>query len=593
MEFMKKWINRKDFDPKLVMQMAEENNITPLSAGILIKREIDNVPEFINPDSGSMNDPVLLKDAVRGCELIAQGILDNKKFCIVNDYDVDGATSGVIMKEVVEACGGEAVIISPDRNIDGYGISYRIIDLAEEQGCNFIVTTDNGIAAVDQIKYAKEKGFIVVITDHHEVPYVMDGENRTYVLPCGDAVIDPKQSDCNYPFKNICGAVVVYKMAEILLSIFEIPMESKTVLLNRYLELAAIGTICDVMPLVDENRTIVSKGLKLLRLSSFVGLRQLMRELNINPDKISSYNIGFGIGPCLNAVGRMRGSVDLAVSLLLEKDHMKALEIAKELKDINEIRKEESRREEERAISMIDNYPDNNIFVLYIPDSNPAIMGIVAGRVKDQTGHPVICLTDSEDGILKGSGRSVQSYDMFSYLSRHRDLYEKFGGHELAAGLSIKKENLDAVREALNQDVTEFPEDSFCNISKVDIYIPMLKISQKDIEELSMFEPVGMGNPKPVFCDTGVLVLKLSRIGKDQNYVRFYLASNGKRYEAVFFGNAGKLDDYISEHYGKETLDNLYRGMTDGRFTMDFLYTPRINSWKGEESIEYTINDYM
>lgn len=620
------WKDRQQLDKQSMFEIAKENNVPLEIAAILQKRgiKIGETQSFLNPMMMAEYNPYLLKDIENGCRLVQQEILKIQKenavktvnldvddidcdidetetgICIVNDYDVDGATSGVIMKEGIEACGGTAFIISPDRIIDGYGISKRIIDEAIKRGARLIITTDNGIAATEQIQYARDKGLTVVVTDHHEVPFTEENGEKTYIIPNANAVINPKQADCKYPFKEICGAVVAYKFVEVLLDLFMIKGSQKAILMDKWCELAALATVCDVMPLIDENRHIVAKGLEIMRRgSSYIGIRQLLKEQKIEPTKISSYHFGFVIGPCINATGRMTGSVDTALALLLEKDHVKAKELAKKLIELNDERKLESAKDEEKAINIVENSEPSKIYVIHIPNSNPAIMGIVAGRVKEYTGHPCLCLTETgektEDGdeILKGSGRSVTGYNMFEMISKRKDMCIAFGGHELAAGITLKKSILNDFTKLINDDFV-CDDSVFVKTTLIDLFMDIGKINENVVNSLTMLEPFGNGNPKVTFATLDSTIVRASRVGSEKKYLRLSVLdkNTNKMQDAMYFGDANYFDSYIDEKYGEGAKERLYRGCTNNEMHMDLSYSPRINTWNGTTSVEYTINSY-
>lgn len=595
------WENRSELNIENMHKISSECNLSLPVSAILAKRGMTEcAKEFLSKDDETYFSPCLLPDIEKAADIIWEKISSAKsqgkraKIAVVNDYDVDGVTSGVIIKESLDYIGGNAFIITPNRDIDGYGISMRIIEEILNQDCNFIITTDNGISANEQISYAVKKGCTVIVTDHHEVPFIKDSSGqKKQILPDAHAVINPKRYDSEYPFKDICGAMVALKVAEMLIDkISTIHPEERDVLLQKWTELAGIGTVCDVMPLISENRTVVKRALHSIKQgSAYIGIRQLLKVQEIDSTKINSYNIGFGIGPCINACGRMTGSVDASVSLLLERDYLKAEKLAKEIKELNDERKILSAEGEKAALQIVSESPEQGIYIIYIPNSSPHIMGIIAGRIKDATCHPCICLTDSSDGILKGSGRSIAGYNMYECLSKYKDLYIKFGGHEMAVGLSVKKENLDIIRDNLNSDMLGFDKSLFIPKIIVDLFLPMTKITEDMISELSLFEPYGEGNRYPVLASTNVSLFRLSRIGKNGQYIKMYLAENGRKFDAVYFGIADSFDAYISENFGEDTLSNLYK-TNDMEIKMDFIYKPSCNIWNGYTTIQYVISDF-
>ena len=591
------WYNRKEVNIEDAYSLADKCGISPAFAMILLKREVADVSNFLEPNVAYMREPRLLKDAEKGCNIIYSAIASHEKFCIVNDYDVDGITSGEIMRDVICSLGGNAFILTPDRLVDGYGISKRLIDLAHEQGATIIVTTDNGIAASEQIAYAKELGFTVVITDHHEVPFEEDASGaKSYILPCADAIIDPKQSDCPYPFKDICGASVVFKLASILLDMFNITGAKRSSYLCKWGELCAIATICDVMPLVDENRMYVSAGLSVLRYgSNYIGIRKLLDEYEINASNITSYHIGFIIGPCLNSSGRMTGSASLSQKLLSEKDQIKAQRIAHELHEINEKRKNYLSEPQELAYKQMFEQENENvkIHVLYIKDIPDSLCGIIAGRCKETSKKPCIVLTNTENGILKGSGRSIDGFNLFYHLSKHKHLFEAMGGHPLAAGMSLPERNLDELIKVLNEDANAVPDDVFekAKMCAVDLFMSTENITDTLVTELSSLEPFGNCNEKPIFCEELAKIRKLSIMGKNRNTLKIYFFGNKKSTECIYWGDIKDFEQKIISQYGQAELDALYAGSPNHEVCVDFLYSPSFNYYNNQQSIQFVIND--
>lgn len=587
------WVNKKrGITTDEIRTVAKENNILPETALILLKRfERDEIPSVLSDTDMVIYDAHMLKDAEKGAKLIAAAIKKGSKICVVNDYDVDGVTSGYIMADGIKTCGSNAMIITPDRILDGYGISKRIIDEAVDYGCEFIVTTDNGIAAYEQINYAVSKGIDVVITDHHEVPFEMvDGEKK-YILPKAMAIVDPHQEDCPYPYKSICGAVVAYKVIELLFHLVLKDSQIKEKKLNQYMELAALGTVCDVMPILDENRTIVKKGLNLMKHSAFVGLLMLMDVQQVDKEHISVYDLGFRIGPCINAESRITGCVKNALQLLMESDYKKATEIASYLKGLNDERKHESEEAEQLAIDVVSKDLDCEVYCIYIPDKNPAIMGIVAGRIKEKYNHPVLCFTDDKSGIIKGSGRSIPGYDMFAMLSRHKNLYEAFGGHPGAAGLSLKKENFEELKKVLNMDAKELNPEIYDKIIEVDLFITPDLITQRFISELERLEPFGHENEAPVLAATNILITRMKRIGKTNNYLKLTSVMNNSIYELLYFGDPDQLEKYLEMKYDIKDMTDLYMG-TISDIYIDIIYFVKYSEWNGNPSISYIIKEY-
>ena len=580
----KRWIGRGAVDLEKVNELSAKYNISPELAAIIQLRDID-YDSFINPGR-TVYDSHLFKDMDKGVGIIRDAIEKGQVICAVNDYDVDGDTSGTIMKEGIGVCGGKVFIITPKRKVDGYGISRRIIDEAKKRGAEVIVTTDNGIAATDSIAYAKSLGFTVVVTDHHRVP---KDENGNDILPEADAIIDPMQSDCQYPFKRICGAEVAFKFIILLFQSCNIPMETAGRWFRRFTELAAIGTVCDVMPLVAENRALVKAGLELLKSSQVMGIRQLMKAKNMTPEKVSVYNINYGIGPCMNAMSRLLDDTDTVLDFLSERDYVKADKLAAKLNSVNEERKALQEEIMEQAKQILELEGENQVNILYIPNANSSILGIVAGKLRELTGHPTVCLTKGADGNLTGSGRSTENYGMFEMFSKHKELFTKFGGHSGAIGISIPEDNLVEVIKRINKDAADY---DFAVTTVIDLAIPMENITDRFVSDIQTLEPFGEGNDAPVLCDCTSTLTKLSRMGSEGQYLSLYFkGQNGKSYRAKYFGNADSFDEYIRVNKGADVLKSLYDN-NGNPIELDVIFTPEFDYWNGVRNISYKIEDY-
>lgn len=578
----KKWVGRGDIDFLRVMEDSEKYNISGAFAAILQVRGID-YESFINPGK-TVFDSRLFKDMDKGLSLIKDAIISKKTICVINDYDVDGDTSGTIMKEGIGVCGGNVFILTPKRKIDGYGISRRLVDMAKEKGAEYIITTDNGIAASDTISYAKSLGFKIVVTDHHEVPKDKEGND---ILPPADAIIDAKQKDCKYPFRDICGAQVAFKFIVLLFREFSIDKPTTDRLFRRFTELAAVGAICDVMPLIGENRALVKAGIELIRSSQIMGFRQLMKVKKMEPSKLTAEGIAFGIGPCMNAMSRLRDDTDTVLDFLSERDYIQAEKLASILNDTNEERKSVQDETLSQAKCIMKLEGERQVNFLFIPNANAAILGIVAGNIREYTGHPTVCLTGEKNGILTGSGRSTENYDMYSMFSKHKDLFAKFGGHAGAVGISIPEKNLGKVIDLINEDAKDY---DFSIVTTIDLAISMNSVTEKLIEDIETMEPFGEGNPAPILCDNTSTLTGMKRIGNEKQYIRMNFTNGAESFDAVYFGDASLFDDYISSKFGKPTLDGLYNGNSIAE--LDIIYTPKFNYWNNQKSISYTIEDY-
>jgi single-stranded-DNA-specific exonuclease len=482
------------------------------------------------------------------------------------------------------AAGARVDYVVPHRVNDGYGINERLIKDAYDAGVDTIITCDNGISAIEQIKYAKELGVTVIVTDHHDIRFEQSGDERTYILPCADAVVNPKQEDCQYPFKGLCGAVVAYKLVECLLKrlltdgfeMLKISENDFSQFMDELLEFAAIATVGDVMVLQGENRIIVREGLKLINNTDNLGLKSLMELNSISRGSLSAYHIGFVIGPCLNASGRL-DSAGYAVELLLAKNKADADRLAGDLKAFNDERKKLTAEQTQAAIELVENtsLKDDNVLVVYLPKCHESIAGIIAGRLREKYYKPTLVITESEEG-LKGSGRSIEGYNMFEHLLSVGDLMTKFGGHPMAAGVSLKPDKLETFRTKLNEQAN-LTEKELTPVEMIDVPMPLDYISEELIEQLSVLEPFGNGNEKPVFADKNLKVVSINVIGKNKNVLKLLLKNeNGRVFEAVKFGVEEK------------ELDEVH--IND---SISVIYYPSINEYNGKRSVQIVIKQIM
>ncbi|MBE5957202.1 MAG: single-stranded-DNA-specific exonuclease RecJ, partial [Lachnospiraceae bacterium] len=494
-----------------------------------------------------------------------------------------------ILYKGLSKCGALVDYKIPDRILDGYGINENLIRQAYEDGVDTILTCDNGIAASSQIAYGKELGLTIVVTDHHDVPYEEENGEKHYILPPADAVVNPKQPDCSYPYKTLCGAVVALKLIIHLYERFSKPKDAW----HEFIEFAAIATVCDVVSLTGENRIIVKEGLKRLSQTSHIGLNALISATEMENKQISSYHLGFIIGPCINASGRLK-SAEMALSLLLSNDRERALKMALELKDLNEERKNMTVSGVERAIYEIENSDLNQdkILVVYLPDCHESLAGIIAGRIREKYNKPVFVLTDSEDGGLKGSGRSIEAYSMFEEMSRAKDLMSKFGGHPMAAGLSIPKENLMPFREKLNELTTLKDSDLVAKIS-IDVPMPVSYITENLVEQLKILEPFGCANPKPLFAQKNLSVLSARILGVRRNVLKMRVADEqGYEMDAIYFGNMDDFNQYLSSHFPENEIKYMYQGRKNS-VRLSFTYYPDVNEFRGTKSLQLIIQNYQ
>lgn len=586
---MEKWfIKNKVADYK---KIAKDFKISEFLSKLLVNRDITDynlIDSFISSSLDRLHDPSLMKDLLKGADIIRDKIINKRKIRIVGDYDVDGVISIYLLYTGIKKCGGNVDYVIPSRINDGYGINNEIVREAEKDGIDTIITCDNGIAAIEQIKLAKELGLTVIVTDHHDLPFVVDeaGEKK-YLSTEADAVINPKQKDCNYPFKGLCGAAVVFKLIQELYLIFELPLESTYCLM----EYAAIATICDVVDLIDENRIIVKKGLELLNNTENIGLKALIKETGIEDKEIGVYHIGFIIGPSINASGRLDSALK-ALELLLSNDLDHANLLAKELRELNEERKQMTIDGVEKIINIIENseIKKDKILVIYEPEIHESIAGIIAGRIKEKYNRPTIILTQGKDGV-KGSGRSIEEYNMFEEISECKDLLLKFGGHPMAAGLSLEETNISQFRKKLNEN-TSLTDDDLISRIYIDMQLPLEYISFKLIDELKLLEPFGKGNNKPIFGEKNLKINRGFVLGANKNVLKLILENeNRKIIEGIFFGDIMTFENRVNEIYGNGELDKIYKGIGNN-IKLDILFYPSVNEYNGNTNLQVTIQNY-
>ena len=554
--------------------------------GVETKEEIES---YLKGDLDYLSDPALMKDADKAASLLEAAIVNNELIAISSDFDNDGIFSGLLLKEAIIELGGRAAIFTPNRVMEGYGVNSRIVEEANANGASVLLTCDNGIAAFEAIEEAKKLGMTVIVTDHHEVPFEEHDGKKTYLLPKADAIVDPKQEDCAYPFKSLCGTGVAYQLMTLLFRRMKRTMSRQEI----FLQYTAIATVADVMELVGENRILVRKGLSYLNHTNHIGLRALMEVCGISPEQVRAYHIGFILGPCFNAAGRLDTIVH-ALALLESKEYDQALALAGELWAMNEERKELTRVGTERAVELIEHatWKDEHVYLVYIKDCHESVAGIIAGRLRERYYRPVLVFTDaSEEGQIKASGRSIDDYDMFTELSAFRSLFLRFGGHKMAAGLTMEKKNLETLRDGLNARCT-LTQTQLMPLVMIDAAMPLGYISEEVIADLEKLEPFGRANEKPLFAQQHLSVLRLSRIGKNRNVVKMsVMGPEGIIMDALYFGDTDVFFDFLEEEYGRDNVAAALRGM---RNTIDIgvTYYPQINEFQGKRSLQIVIQNY-
>lgn len=585
---MENWVLlRKGAD---FQHISEKFHISLRVASLIRNRDVigdDAIEKYLNGTIADLYDGMLMKDMDKAVAVLGEKIKENAKIRIIGDYDIDGIQSTYILLEGLRMLGADVDSDIPDRMKDGYGLNRNLIDRALEADVDTIITCDNGIAAAEEIAYAKSMGMTIVVTDHHEVPYTEIGAGRRYILPEADAVVDPKQEDCTYPFKGLCGAAVAYKLVEALMEAMGKDAEDADYLMEN----VAIATIGDVMDLVDENRIFVKQGLDMLKRTENLGLKALMECTGVNVEKLSSYHIGFVIGPCMNASGRL-DTAKRALELLEAKKVAEADLLAGDLKALNDSRKDMTAQAVEEAFIQVENseLKDADVLVVYLPECHESLAGIVAGRIREKYYRPVFVLTKGAEG-LKGSGRSIETWHMYEGLNRVKHLLSKFGGHKMAAGLSMPEENLEQFRKEINEKSGITPEDLNEKIA-IDMQLPFECVNEKFIGELAVLEPFGKGNARPVFAERQVQVESARILGKNKNVLKLQVKDlHGTRMDAMYFGDVNTFVEYVREKFGDIACECLLHGHGHG-IVMAFTYYPDINEYQGVRTPQIVIQNY-
>ena len=577
---MEKWFvsaKRADFQ-----EIGRKFGIDAVTARLIRNRDVvgdEAVWEYLYGSRKDLYAPQLMKDCRKTAEILKEKIAEKKKIRVIGDYDIDGVNATCILYKGLIRCGAEADVEIPDRMKDGYGLNKNLIQYAYEEGIDTILTCDNGIAAVDEIAEAKRLGMTVLITDHHEL------QQR---IPAADAIVNPKQPECTYPYKSLCGAAVAYKLMICLYELCGIPVEET----DAFIEFAAIATVGDVMDLTGENRILVKEGLKMINQTSNRGLKALIRANGLEDAQISSYHIGFVLGPCINASGRL-DTAKRALELLLAEDDAVAEDLAYTLKELNDERKDMTQQGVAQAIELIEEgvLKEDKVLVVYLPDCHESLAGIIAGRIRERYHKPVFVLTDAADG-LKGSGRSIEAYNMFAEMSKCAELFTKFGGHPMAAGLSLPRENMEAFHKKINEN-SVLTEDDFIPKVTIDVPMPISYITERLVEELGLLEPFGKGNTKPLFAEKSLNILSARILGKNRNVIKLQvLGAAGTVMEAMYFGDVERFQEYLREKFGHTETEKLFQGR-ENAVTLSLAYYPGINEFRGNRTLQIVIQSYQ
>ena len=593
--------------------IAKRFGIDPVTARIIRNRDVvgdDAIRQYLHGTRAELDDPAQLLGGLEAASLLKQKIEEGKKIRIIGDYDIDGVNSTYILYRALTRCGAQVDYEIPDRMKDGYGLNISLLKLALEEDIDTVLTCDNGISAIAEIAYAKENGMTVIVTDHHEPLFEEVQEEdqaetiqpqtdtarripspdgtRIFRLPPADVLVNPKQPNCRYPYKKLCGAAVAWKVVCLLYRLYAIEEEAE-----QFLQFVGFATVGDVMELDGENRILVKEGLKQLRITQNYGWRALIQANNLDFDTLNSYHIGFVLGPCINASGRL-DTAKRSLRLLLAKDAAEAELLATRLKQLNDERKELTQAAVDLACEQIDGSTEANdrVLVVYLPDCHESIAGIVAGRIRERYGKPTFVVTNAEaEDEAKGSGRSIEAYSMFEEMVKCQDLFRKFGGHPMAAGFSLPRSRIDEMRRRLNENCTMTEEDMAEKIM-VDVPMPINYIRESLVEELSVLEPFGNGNEKPLFAERHLKLLSARILGKNANVLKLQVANaTGCTMEALYFGIPDNILSYLTDKYGRNEVQKLLWGKVN-QIEMDLTYYPSINEYQGRRTLQIVIKNF-
>jgi len=586
---MQQWllINKKaDFKA-----IGEKFQIDQVTARIIRNRDVVEDEEIRRYLSGNLNDlynPHLLKDGDHLVDILVQKIEEKKEIRIIGDYDIDGVMATFVLKTALDRCNANVSIQIPDRIHDGYGLNLKLIEKAHADGVDTILTCDNGIAAIEEIAYAKELGLTVLVTDHHEIPFEEIDGVRVFKKSQADAIVNPHQKECEYPYKYLCGAAVAWKVICLLYERMGIGFEEA----EELLENVAFATVGDIMPLTDENRILVKEGGKRIHQTKNVGMKALIAQCGLEPNQIDAFHFGFVLGPCINASGRL-DTAKRALELFFQTNAMTAVQIANELVVLNEERKEMTKDGVEAAIRFCEenDCEKDDILVIYLPEVHESIAGIIAGRIREKYYKPVFVLTKGEDGV-KGSGRSTEEYSMYEEMCKCQELFTKFGGHPMAAGLSLPEENVELFREKINR-LSPLSEMDKKQKVRIDVPMPMDYVSLDLVHEFGILAPFGKDNTKPVFADKHIRVKRMWIMGKNRNVLKLSLVTEqGKPVSGIYFGDIDAFCAYIEDKFGKEQLENALDGKTND-VELSLVYFPKINSFRGVDELQFEIQYYQ
>jgi len=586
---MEKWfVSAKKAD---FYKIAEKFHISPVTARLIRNRDVieeNEIRQYLFGSLEDLYDPEKMKGAMEAAKILKEKIEQGKKIRIIGDYDIDGVNASYILLQALKKCGAVVDVEIPDRMKDGYGINEQLIDFAYREGVDTVLTCDNGIAAIEQIQYGKSLGMTILVTDHHELRYLEENGKRNMILPDADVIINPKQPECLYPFKELCGAAVAWKLVQCLYRVMGIS-EQETF---ELLEFAAIATVGDVMNLIGENRILVREGLKKLPFTKNKGLHALITVNGLSETKITAYHIGFVLGPCINASGRL-DTAKRALALLCSETEEEAMRLATELKVMNEERKEMTLAGYERAVQIIEtsNLKKDKVLVVFLPDCHESLAGIIAGRIREKYHKPVFVLTKGKEEI-KGSGRSIETYSMFEEMMKCKELFIKFGGHPMAAGLSMRQENVEVFRRILNENTT-LTEEDFVPKILIDVPMPIDYITEGFVQELECLEPFGKGNTKPLFAEKNLKILGAKILGKNKNVIKMQVENgSGCIMDAMYFGDIEVFQKDLKEKFGEKEVEKLFL-QRKNEVKLSVTYYPTINVFREYRTLQIIIQNYQ
>ncbi|WP_027422463.1 single-stranded-DNA-specific exonuclease RecJ [Lachnobacterium bovis] len=565
--------------------LAKKFNVDPVIIRVMRNREVieeEDIRRYLTGDSSDFYNPHLLKDVEILTDILIEKFNENKTIRIIGDYDIDGVMSSYILRVGLGKFSNNVSVRIPDRKKDGYGLNMNMIDAAYEDGVDTIITCDNGIAAIDEIAHAKELGMTVLVTDHHEIPCKIVDDKKITLRSQADAIVNPHQEECEYPNKKLCGAAVAWKVICVLYEKMGIPSEEA----DELIEMAAFATVGDVMDLVGENRIIVKEGLKRIRNTKNIGMKALLAACNIEMDQVNAFHFGFVLGPCINASGRLETAIR-ALELFLEKNPLKAKTIAEELVTLNEERKELTVEGTKEAIEIANSkeYENDTVLVLYLPNIPESIVGIIAGRVRESQYKPVFVLTKGEE-CAKGSGRSIEEYSMFDEMCKCRELFIKFGGHPMAAGLSMEETKINEFRKKINE-ISPLVNEKLTEKVHIDFYMPVDYVTMDLVRQLNVLAPFGKANEKPIFVDKNLKIRRMIVMGKNKNVLKLFLISEkGAEVTAIYFGDINEFEEYLIDKYGEEEVNNAFLGKNN-KILISMVYYPTINAYNNNESLQF------